>query len=68
LRRNGTGNDAKINTERRKEGKLEQVDENKKNVKPIRKEKTRIKHTKEILRKQKEENNEGNEIRENLQI
>jgi hypothetical protein len=47
---------------------MEQVDEHKKDVKPIRKGKTRKEHTKEILRKQKEEDNEGNEIRENLQI
>jgi len=44
------------------------VDGSKKNVKSIRKEKTRKEQRKEILRKQKEKNNEGNETRENLQI
>jgi hypothetical protein len=44
------------------------VDGNIKNVKPIRREKTRNEQRKEILRKQKEENNEGNEIREELKI
>jgi hypothetical protein len=44
------------------------VDGNKKNAKSIRREKTRNEQRKEILRKQKDENNEGNEIRENLQI